>query len=231
MRNLHLNLITQIIFVIAFALPGVCSGQSKMLYDQQYDGEVYYRIKTTHISSVSHLPVKIQINITGYLKQALGCMYDSISFSHGQIVNLKKNFKHDTAVYRQEWIAPKYDLSFLLHDKSIGIKNYYIKIQMDEFGQIIFSNWPRRWFSDRQKLSQLDEIEKIALKIADQKKYEIQGYTVELEYDSKSDRLFWCFCFPRELKGTYNSYNVVLIDWNNHTVIDDSNIREIGVSY
>lgn len=161
----------------------------------------------------------------------MGCIYDSITFSHGQIVNLKKYFRHDTAVYRREWVVAKYDLSFLIRDKSIGIKNYYLKIRMDEFGQIIFSNWPRHSFSDKQKLSQLNQIEKIALKIAGQKKYETQDYTVELEYEVRSDRLFWCFYFARELKENNKSYNVVLIDWSSQNIVDDGQIRIQGVSY
>ena len=159
----------QTLLFILLILPAICFGQSKMVCDQKYDGQIFYGIKTTSIKSISQLPTKIQDNVTGYLKQALGPIFDSIILSHGQIVNLKKLFKFDTAAYRREWVVTKYDLSFLIHDKSIGIENYYVNIRMDEFGQVVFSNWPRHSFSDRQTLSQLDQIEKIALKRADEK--------------------------------------------------------------
>jgi hypothetical protein len=207
-------------------LPTISFGQSKMVCDQKYNGLTVYKIKTKNIKSVSQLPVRIQNNLRGYLKQALGSIYDSVGFSHGQIIDLRKNFKHDTAVYRQEWIATKYELNFLIHDISIGIKNYYISIKMDAFGQVVFSNWPRHSFSDRQKLSQLWQIEELALKIASQKKFNIQDYTATLEYDNKLDRLCWCFYFIHELEKSNKTYNVILIDWSNHNIIDDSQIRD-----
>ena len=220
------------IFIFTFLiLPAICLGQSKMICDQTYAGGTCYNTKTTKVKAISQLPVKIQHNVNGYLKQALGSIYDSTHFSHGQIVNLRKNFKHDTAAYRREWVVPKYELHFLIHDMSLGIKNYYLQLNVDEFGQIISSNWPRHSFSNRQELSQFEENEKLALKIASRKKFDTVGYTVALEYNNKLDRLCWCFYFNHELRAMYKSYDCILIDWGDHNVINDSMIREVSTEY
>ena len=212
-------------------LPAISMGQSKMICDQTYDGGTCYNTKTTNVKAISQLPVKIQHNVNGYLKQALGSIYDSTRFSHGQVVNLRKNFKHDTAVYRREWVVPKYELHFLIHDMSLGIKNYYLQLNVDEFGQIISSNWPRHSFSNRQELSQLEDIEKIALRDAVRKKFDIQGYTATLEYDKQLDRLCWCFYFNHELRAMYKSYDFISIDWSNHNIIDDNSMLEVSTEY
>ncbi|XZF14053.1 hypothetical protein ACTHGU_19925 [Chitinophagaceae bacterium MMS25-I14] len=212
--------IKYLLFTILFAWGINCYGQSKMISDQAYNGSVYYR-QSTFLKSVSQLPEIIQKNLSGYLHEALGPISDSLNFSYGQIVDLKEMFKNDTAAYKYEWVVAKYDLNFLIHDISIGIKSYYLRIRMDEFGQIVYSNWPRQNYSDRKRLSQLQRIEELALKTAIRDKYNSEGYKVALQYDEKLNKLFWIFYFNSKENERYKSYNVISVDWINHDIIDD----------
>jgi hypothetical protein len=217
------------LFLVALLMSSAPSfGQGKMIADQDYIGTVHYE-SARHISSTSELPKMIKLNLEGYIGQSMGAISDSLKFLHGQIVNLKKEFKNDNAVYRRGWIAPKYDLIFLLTDISIGIKKYYVRIELDEYGQIIQTNWPRRNYSERKELSQpqLEKVERTALKIADKMNYHIEGYKTELKYDSNEKSLYWEFYFPREFNARFVEYDLVAIDWYSLDLISEGKVIRI----
>jgi hypothetical protein len=106
-------------------------GQDKMIVDEPFNGNTYYSGFSKQIDGLSDLPTVIQFNVNGYLRRILGTMSDSVTFSHGQIVDLENKFKEDSVTYGYGWIVPKYDLNFVLRDNSIGIRSYYLQIRLD----------------------------------------------------------------------------------------------------
>ena len=121
------------------------------------------------LNSLTELPSVIQFNIRGYLKRILGSMSDSVIFSNGQIVDLERRFKNDSATFGYSWIIPKYDLNFLLRDNSIGIKRYSLTIRLDKYGQILYSNWPKERYNNKSSFESRKKIMRFALKQAELK--------------------------------------------------------------
>lgn len=107
-------------------------------------GSIYYGNYVKEIKSEKDLPENIQLNLNGYLNKILPTIIDSITFSHGQIIDLQKMFKDEPLTYKRLRIIPKYELTFSLKNKSIGIQNYNLEIALDEYGQILETNWPKK---------------------------------------------------------------------------------------
>lgn len=203
------------------------TAQDKMIVDKPFNGNTYYGSCSEHINSISGLPSVIQYNIKGYLQRILGTMSDSVEFSHGQVVDLKKYFALDSATYEYGWIVPHYDVNFILRDNSIGIKSYYLQLSLDEFGQILQSNWPTNHYSDKSTFKSRSEIEKYALKEANYYGIRTDDYQVDLSYNQKLDILCWVFKFPLSVEPNRKEYYVYEIDWNSIEIIDEYNIMSI----
>ena len=192
-----------------------------MIVDKPFSGSTYYEGFSKHLDSISELPPMIKYNLEGYLNRILGSMKDSLRFSHGQIVDLKRYFAKDSSTFSCRWIVPKYDLIFLLKDNSIGIKSYYLKIRLDEYGQILNSNWPKERYSEKSRFKQRSEIEYFALRQAKSKKYNTDGYLVDLIYNAKLDKLCWVFQFPTLIETNKKQYNAFEIPWDMIEIVDE----------
>jgi hypothetical protein len=165
------------------------------------------------------IPSVIQHNIEGFLDKILGSMSDSVSFHRVLIIDLDEYFRDNSEAFNRGWIVPKYDLSFVLRDKSMGFINYNIEIRMDEYGQILYSNYPRTKHSDKGIFPQRSEVERIALQHAEDYNYVVNGYYVELTM--VDEMLCWRFYFPSRFDKTGREFNVVIVSWLDLEVIDE----------
>ncbi len=213
------------ILILTFCLlsSSLLNAQGKMIINAPFNGNTHYGGFSMHIDSISEIPTIIQSNVNGYLKQILGSMSDSLVFSHGQVIDLKEKFKQDSTVYRYEWIVPTYDLNFILRDNSIGIKKFYLQIHLDEYGQIIYSNWPRKHYSDKSEFKSLTDIEKFAILHAGLNGCHSDKYSVSLKYNEKFDKVCWAFKFPIKMNAYKKEYYVLEIDWKWVGVVDEYN--------
>lgn len=198
--------------------------QERMVINESYNGNVSYR-NSEYISSLTRLPSIIQYNLKRYIESMLGTLSDSMLFSHGQVVDLKEAYKSDTTLYRQEWISPKYDLNYILKDESIGIKKYYVQFKLDEYGQLLFCNWPRKRYSNKNLFKNRSEIEKFALTQAKMKGFNIKDFKVDLKYNSKLEELCWVFKFPISIEERRSSFDVFEIPWRYIAITDEYNLE------
>ncbi|MEZ5044722.1 MAG: hypothetical protein R2828_32800 [Saprospiraceae bacterium] len=210
-----------LIVIIGLISINIAIGQDKMIVDKPFNGNTHYSRFSEHIDSLSILPPVIQFNLRGYLNRILGTMSDSVSFSHGQIVDLENKFKEDSVTYGYGWIVPKYDLNFILCDNSIGIRRYYLQIRLDKYGQILYANWPKEYHSDKNRFKNRSDIERFALKQAKIKGFELNDYKVDFKYNEKLDKLCWVFKFPVKIERNRQEYDALEIPWNYIEVIDE----------
>jgi len=196
-------------------------GQDKMIVDKPFNGNTFYGGFSKQIDCLSDLPTVIQFNINGYLRRILGTMSDSVTFSHGQTVDLENKFKEDSVTYGYGWIVPKYDLNFVLRDNSIGIRSYYLQIRLDNYGQILYSNWPKESHSDKNRFNIRADVEEFALKQAEIKGFDTIDYKVDFKYNEKFDKLCWVFKFPLKIEKNRQEYDSFEIPWNNFEIIDE----------
>jgi hypothetical protein len=192
--------------------------QDKMVVDKPY-GITYYDDFSKEIKSLKQLPPIIQGYVKKFMGATLGDFSTCVTFERGQIVNLKKYFSAvDNEPYCYQWIVPKYDLIFTLKDTSLGIKNYPINLRIDEYGQIIKINWPRKGFTEKSSFNSRDTIKTFALKKAAKLNLNQKGYRIDFEYDERLDIFYWIFQFPTfpEYKGTDQYYDCIEINWANY---------------
>lgn len=123
--------------------------QEKLIANQKFQGLTQYDCKRDSVSDVNNFPELIKFKSLKLLKHYTGEFYDSIHFLTGQIIDLKelsdkKVFSDTSSFYFFESnnIIPKYELFFILSDKSINIDQLIIKISFDEYGQILEFHWP-----------------------------------------------------------------------------------------
>ncbi len=196
-------------------------GQDKMIIDKPFNGNISYGRFSKQIDFLSDLPTVIQFNLNGYIRRILGTMSDSVTFSHGQIIDLENKFKKDSVTYGYGWIVPKYDLNFVLKDNSIGIRSYYLQIRIDSYGQILFSNWPKESHSDKNRFKSREDIEKFALKQAEIKGFDTIDYKVDFKYNEKFEKLCWVFKFPSKIEKNRQKYDSFEIPWDYIEIIDE----------
>ena len=147
-------------------------------------------------------------------------MKDGLKFSHGQIVNLEKYFSDNKETFNYGWVVPKYDLNFILQDSSIGIKNYYIQLRLDEYGQILACNWPKANYFNKTELKPRSEIEKFAIGEAQIKGITNFEYKVDFKYNLAFDKLCWIFKFPVVLPNNPRThFEVFEVDWKSLDII------------
>lgn len=183
-------------------------------------GSIYYGNYAKELRSEKSLPENVQSNLKGYLNKILPTIIDSITFSHGQIIDLKKMFEKEPSTYNNAIIIPTYDLSFYLKNRSIGVKNYYLEIKLDEYGQILETNWPKETLVF-EKFKTLTEIETAALKHITSKNIEYQSYKFDLIYKKETDKLFWIITFLTKTEGTRNEYYEIEFPWNSLKISDE----------
>jgi len=203
------------VLIILFLIITIhCNAQDKTMIITDESGAAYtsYDGPTKKISSFSELPSVIQLNINGYLQRILGSMSDSIQFTHGQEVDLKALFKKDSITFNYFWVRPKYDLNFKLSDSSIGIKRYNLKLRLDEYGQLLHVNWPRKRYNDKSKFLPREKIKLFALEQAKLRGFNTSSYSVYAQYNRTLDKLLWLFKFPNH--PILESSNILEIDWN-----------------
>lgn len=196
-------------------------GQDKMVIDKPFNGNTSYGQFSKHIDTLSDLPLVIQYNLKGYMERILGSINDSVTFSHGQIVDLEQKFKTDSITYGYSWIIPKYDLNFVLKDNSIGVLSYYLQIRLDKYGQILYSNWPKEHHSNKNLFKKRTDIENFALKQAGIRGFNTTDYKVDFKYNEKLDMLCWIFKFPLQIEKNRQEYNAFEIPWNFIEIIDE----------
>ena len=152
-----------------------------------------------YADSITHLellPLKITKEVDLLLKRWTGEFYDSIKFEKAQIVDLKKyestKFLDSTLVDYHDFhlIIPKYFLIYKLKSIDVNIHSIYIKIELDEYGQILNFEWPNLLVTKSQFIS-LDEINTKYSKI--KKKDSKEGFktSIEFEFDKGLKKFNW----------------------------------------
>lgn len=174
---------------------------------------IYYGNYVKEIKSEKDLPENIQLNLNGYLNKILPTIIDSITFSHGQIIDLQKMFKDEPLTYKRLRIIPKYELTFSFKNKSIGIQNYNLEIALDEYGQILETNWPKESI-DFNDFKSLSEIESIALNHAKEKNIEYISYEADLIYSKRTDKLIWIINLVIKKEVDKSEFYTIEIPWN-----------------
>ena len=112
-------------------------------------------------------------------------------------------------------------MNFVLKDNSIGIHNYCLQIRLDKYGQILYSNWPKESYSDKNRFKDRIDIERFALRQGKLKGFDINDYKVDFIYNKKFDELCWVFKFPLIIENNRQEYNVIEIPWNSIEIIDE----------
>ncbi|MBO0323653.1 hypothetical protein J0X14_15190 [Muricauda sp. CAU 1633] len=179
---------------------------------------------STYISDLKKVPEKIKFNLENYLSIILDKLYVNAQFRDGYISDLAGYFKENPNTFDRGWIITKYQFVYNLKVPELGIVNYPLKIDMDEYGQIINCNWPRKRFGKPNDFVSRVEIEKRVLKWAEKKKLDSNDYDVDLIYDSGNNTMSWKIQFPAKEPGVSRRYQILEINWINGEILKEYNI-------
>lgn len=193
--------------------------QEKMMISKRYIGTTYYDGHSILINSLQQLPLNIQKASSNFLNKTTGTLFNNITFSQGQIVDLDKLLSSDTSLYEREWVIPKYDLIFLLQDTTIGIRNYYLQLRLDKYGQILSSNWPRKYYSNKSLFKSREQILQFALQQAQAEGFDTSNYLIDFTHNYSQDKLCWLFKFKNNSNPKLDIYDVIEVDWISLTVV------------
>lgn len=202
--------------------------QDRLVVKTDAGGTTWYEDCDKKISSINKLPRVIKVDIDSLFKNTLGEFAAGLKFSHGQIVNVKRYFlKDDEQASSYQWVIPKYDLKFNLQDTTIGIINYSLQIQLDQYGQVLKINWPRRGYKFRSKFVKRDSIRDFVLAKAVALNFNQKDYEVNFYYDAHREQFYWQFLFPYDLLNKDDKqYDCISVNGADMTDVEVSKIRK-----
>ncbi|WP_026956515.1 hypothetical protein [Algoriphagus vanfongensis] len=203
----------------------------QILVDQPFNGFSYYGKYSKIIESEGDLPNEIQTALEEYLTVMFGDNVKNISFSHGQQVDLKGYFSETNRKSSSyHWLVPYYDLNYVLSDTTIGIKRYFLQMRLDEYGQLLRTNWPRKGYSNLSHFPSPNKIVKVALNQANARGYWTYKFETDLKFRDDSKSLNWVFKFPRTLKSDKKMFDVLEISLLTLKVVDEYTISTSTVN-
>jgi hypothetical protein len=198
----------------------------QILVEQTFNGNTFYGQHAKAIDSITKLPDQIQTALEVYLTDMFGSTFQNVNFSHGQKVNLKNHFSEsNNKVFNYQWLVPAYDLNYVLSDTTHGIKSYYVQVRLDDYGQLLTSNWPRKGYSNKEKFQSTSEIIKFALDQARSRGYLTSKYLSDLKYKPDSKSLNWVFKFPKTLNTDNKQFDVLEISMTSLKVVEEYTIK------
>lgn len=229
-----------IIIILTFTTSNIYSQENKIV-EGRYNPVSSFIDYSKFLKDIKQAPENIKINLELYLKVILGDWFDKVTFHEGLEADLDGYFKENPLAYKRGWLATKYQFVYLLSDENIGISKYYIKIDMDKYGQIINCNWPCKDFnytySFNEKTTtpfknsfQNNELMfENAMKWAKANSVPTDNYSVELTYNKEKKILCFRFEFLTEKRGNSKSYRVAEFNWLNGLKVTDYSTLETTV--
>jgi hypothetical protein len=220
--------------ILILILTVVCLTDLKgqqILVEQPFNGNTSYGKHAKAIESVTELPDQIQTSLEAYLTDMLGSSIKNVTFSHGQNVDLNSYFSEpNRKAPNYQWLVPSYDLNYILSDITLGIKSYYIQLRLDEYGQLLSTNWPRKGYSNEENFLSTKEIVQFALGQAKSRGFLTSEYFSDLKYQSSSESLNWVFKFPETLEPDNKQYDVIEINLTSLKVVEEYTIKTSTVN-
>ena len=215
-----------IIIILTFTTLNVSSQENKIV-EGKFNPVSSFIDYSEFLEDIEKAPENIKINLELYLKIILGDWFNKVTFYEGLIADLDGYFKENPLAYKRGWLATKYQFVYLLSDDNIGISKYYIKIDMDKYGQIINCNWPSKdfnytyFFNENTTIPfknnfQSNELMfENAMKWANANSVPTDNYSVELTYNKEKNIMCFKFEFLTEKRGNSKSYRVAEFNWLN----------------
>lgn len=209
------------------------NSQEKKIVEGRYNSVSSFIDFSNEIENINQIPENIKLNLELYLKVILGDWFEKATYFEGLRVNLEEYFKENPLAYKRGWLATEYQFVYLLSDEKIGISKYYIKIDMDRYGQIINCNWPSKdfkytdYFNEKTTAPfknnfQTNELMfENAMKWAKANSVPTDNYSVELTYNKEKNIMCFTFQFLTEKKGNRKSYRVAEFNWLNGLKVTD----------
>lgn len=203
----------------------------QILVEQTFNGSTHYGQHAKVIESVTELPDQIQTALEAYLTIMLGSNAKNVSFSHGQNVDLKSYFSEpNRKASNYQWLLPSYDLNYVLSDTTLGIKSYYLQLRLDEYGQLLSANWPRKGYSNKERFQSTNEVVQFALSQAYARGYLTSKYLSDLTFKPDSESLNWVFKFPKTLNPDNKQFDVIEISLTSLKVVEEYTIKTSTVN-
>jgi len=221
-----------IIIILTFTTWNISSQENKIV-EGRFNSVSSFIDFSKELKNINQAPENIKMNLEIYLKVILGNWFEKATFHEGLEADLDGYFKENPLAYKRGWLATKYQFVYLISDENIGISKYYIKIDMDKYGQIINCNWPSKDFNYTYSFN-----EKIttpfqnnfqnnklmfenAMKWAKANSVPTDNYSVELTYNKEKNIMCFTFEFLTEKRGNSKSYRVAEFNWLNGLRVAD----------
>lgn len=187
---------TYSLFILFLLFPGSAQliAQSDIQVDQPFSGWTYYP-HATRITDREAAPTNIREAADHHLKQRLGTFLDSVTFSHGQIIDLTRHFQKYSERNYPQYIVPAYDFQFKLSNQRIGLKRYYLNLKLDQYGQLLKFNWPTSGVQVKEEVLDRQDIKTFIMRSAQARVLNPHSFELSCQYRADINQLVWVFRF------------------------------------
>lgn len=193
--------------MFAFFLTYVTSFSQPVMVAKMSSGLTHFGFNKKMITKYKKVPSGIRAKADSLLQSVMGDFYTKTSFYYGDIYvsTHKSNPKVSLS-------TPKYDLLYILNDKSLGIESLPINLRLDDDGKPLKLTWPRKGYTNSSIFISRDTIKQVALQKAKELNYNTTGYEIEFKYDETGQKFYWQFLFPIK-ESDHKDYRVFEISW------------------
>ena len=162
------------------------------------------------ISEINQFPIEVQKTVKLLYENIFN---EKVKFTSGQINNLKKYFQ--TKQLELNKIVPKHEMKFLFTDSAKGIMDFIIYLGIDEFGQIIKTNYSLLSHNiPVESIISKYKVLEFAANYYFVKEIKSEKLEAELITDEESNQLFWEISNyqPYSVEARHQTINHMLLD-------------------
>ncbi len=207
----------------------ICNGQERIMIHQPYPGRTVYPIKTIEIDSLSQLPSKHQFIIDKIMGESMTDFLNNVVFIKGQIIDVETWLEKDSiAQTRYQYIIPKFQLHFELRDTSMGIIKYDLELNLDQYGQVVKFDWPRKNYNKRKEFVNTDSVLKFAVDFAKSNGYKTEVRKFNLWYHKGFKKLCWFISFLQDSSAEAKKYKTIVVDVRRLSVVEETEMFEFA---
>jgi hypothetical protein len=182
------------------------------------------------IESLDSIPKTIIIILNNNLNDLLGDLKYHATFQEGLCIDLDNYFKENPIPSIKKWVITKYQFVYLISCPEIGLSKYYLKFKMDEYGQVIECNWPKKYYNSIKRFEPIESIVESANKWAKENSLERNKHTTEIRYNKKLDKLCIAFSYIIDKKGNKETIKTIEFDWLNGLKVDEFSSGKLTVN-
>ena len=225
----------QLVFILAISFSLTFLQAQNQTFVFQDFKRIYYQVDPDSIiDNLQNLPSNIQDILTDFLSQRFGVYSNDLLFHSGYLYDLEsiERTRPDVLSSNRKslFVIPQYDLKYIFKNEEIGIRQYWVNIKLDKYGQVSECNFPsivRRDF----RIIPFERVKVItdSLLLETEEYLKVAPIKIDLIYEKHEEILTWQLCYFKSSGQDYKDYLCFILNAHDGLLIRKEGMMETWI--